>query len=130
MKKVRVGIPSVVEAALIPGLIGWGRTRRLLMLGENIGADEALRWGLVEKVVEAERLDEAVEGWLRQLDGNGPLAVRRQKALIRIWEDESLDRAIRAGVDAFGESFVADEHGESEPGRMMGAFLKGKGKRR
>lgn len=29
MPEVRVGIPSVVEAALLPGLIGWGRTRRL-----------------------------------------------------------------------------------------------------
>lgn len=99
------------------------------MLGENIDAEEALRWGLVEKVVEAEELDDAVEGWLGLLDGNGPLAVRRQKALMRIWENESLDRAIRAGVDAFGESFVADAQGETEPKRMMGAFFKEKGKR-
>lgn len=118
-----------MEAALLPGLIGWGRTRQLLMLGENIDAEEALRWGLVEKVVEAEELDDAVEGWLGLLDGNGPLAVRRQKALMRIWENESLDRAIRAGVDAFGESFVADAQGETEPKRMMGAFFKEKGKR-
>ncbi|KAJ5315089.1 hypothetical protein N7476_005396 [Penicillium atrosanguineum] len=129
LRKVRVGIPSVVEAALLPGLIGWGRTRRLLMLGENIGAEEALNWGLVEKVVETEELDDAVEGWLGLLEGNGPLAVRKQKALMRIWEDSSLDQAIRAGVDAFGESFVTDAQGETEPKRMMGAFLKGKGKR-
>ncbi|KAJ5121922.1 hypothetical protein N7448_003055 [Penicillium atrosanguineum] len=129
MPEVRVGIPSVVEAALLPGLIGWGRTRRLLMLGENIGAEEALNWGLVEKVVETEELDDAVEGWLGLLEGNGPLAVRKQKALMRIWEDSSLDQAIRAGVDAFGESFVTDAQGETEPKRMMGAFLKGKGKR-
>ena len=51
MPEVRVGIPSVVEAALLPGLIGWGRTRRLLLLGETIGAAEALAWGLVEQVV-------------------------------------------------------------------------------
>ncbi len=51
MPEVRVGIPSVVEAALLPGLIGWGRTRRLLLLGETIGAQEALDWGLVERVV-------------------------------------------------------------------------------
>jgi enoyl-CoA hydratase/carnithine racemase len=98
------------------------------MLGENIGADEALNWGLVEKVVEAGELDDAVEAWLCQLDRNGPLAVRRQKALIRTWENVSLDQAIRAGVAAFGASFDAGAQGQTEPAKMMGAFFQGKGK--
>src|SRR3954468_22038463 len=50
MPEVRLGIPSVVEAALLPALIGWGRTRRILMTGEIFGASEALAWGLVEEV--------------------------------------------------------------------------------
>ncbi|OOQ88290.1 enoyl-CoA hydratase/isomerase family protein [Penicillium brasilianum] len=124
MPEVRVGIPSVVEAALLPGLIGWGRTRQLLMLGENITADEALKWGLVEKVVEPEALDDAVEEWVSQLEKNGPLAVRRQKALIRTWENSSLERAIQAGVTAFEESFVSKEGEITESARMLGAFLK------
>ncbi|MGH7029913.1 MAG: enoyl-CoA hydratase-related protein [Stellaceae bacterium] len=45
MPEVRVGIPSVVEAALLPRLIGDGRARRLLLTGETIGAAEALTWG-------------------------------------------------------------------------------------
>ena len=45
MPEVKVGIPSVVEAALLPGLIGWGRTRELLLFGENIDAATALRLG-------------------------------------------------------------------------------------
>ena len=53
--------PSVVEAALIPRLIGWGRARELLMLGETIDAETALRWGLVERVVAPEALDREVE---------------------------------------------------------------------
>ena len=54
MPEVKVGIPSVVEAALIPGLIGYGRARELLMLGEIIDAETALRWGLIERVVAPE----------------------------------------------------------------------------
>ena len=53
MPEVRVGIPSVVEAALLPQLIGYGRARRLLLTGVTIDADEALAWGLVDAVVAA-----------------------------------------------------------------------------
>ena len=50
MPEVRVGIPSVVEAALLPQLIGNGRARRLLLTGETIDAAQALDWGLIDAV--------------------------------------------------------------------------------
>jgi enoyl-CoA hydratase len=118
MPEVRVGIPSVVEAALLPMLIGWGRARRLLLLGEIIGAAEALEWGLVERVVPAAGLDAAVEEWLEHLDAAGPLALRAQKALMREWENLPTDRAVAAGVEAFAASWRSDE-----PARMMRRFL-------
>ncbi|KAF4768244.1 hypothetical protein HAV15_002106 [Penicillium sp. str.  len=120
------GIPSVVEAALLPGLIGWGRTRQLLLLGGTISATEALTWGLVERVVADEDLDGAVSEWVSEIGKNGPLAVRRQKALISRWEELSLEGGIEAGVEAFGECFVAGEDGGTEPGRMMGDFFREK----
>ncbi|KAL4897570.1 ClpP/crotonase-like domain-containing protein [Aspergillus ambiguus] len=129
MPEVRIGVPSVVEAALLPGLIGWGRTRRFLMLGDNISATEALQWGLVEKVVEPNVLDEAVEGWIRHLEQNGPLAVRRQKALMRQWEQLGLDEGVKAGIPAFGQSFESEGPGGlSEPSRLMNEFLATKEK--
>ncbi|MBD0274775.1 MAG: enoyl-CoA hydratase/isomerase family protein [Acetobacteraceae bacterium] len=120
MPEVRVGIPSVVEAALLPSLIGWGRTRRLLLLGETIGAAEALEWGLVERVAPAPELDGAVEEWLVHLDAAGPSALRAQKALMREWENLPMDRAVAAGVEAFARSWRGDE-----PARMMRRFLDG-----
>lgn len=118
----------MVEAALLPGLIGWGRTRLLLMLGQNISADEALQWGLVERVTDEKSLDECVEEWLAQLEKNGPLAVRRQKALMRQWEKLSLDEGIDAGITAFGEAFKSDRGEAIEPTRMMEEFLRGQTK--
>lgn len=119
MPEVLVGIPSVVEAALLPGLIGWGRTRRLLLLGETIDAEEALEWGLVERVVPDAELDAAVEDWIGKLLHAGPRAVRTQKKLIRDWEDLPLREAIRAGIGAFASAWQTDE-----PRRMMGAFVE------
>ena len=119
MPEVRVGIPSVVEAALLPGLIGWGRTRRLLLLAETIDAAEAGRWGLVEHVVAGDALDAAVEEWLAHLCAAGPQAIRNQKALIRQWEDLPVGAAIAAGIPAFARAWESDE-----PRRMMRDFLE------
>jgi len=118
MPEVRVGIPSVVEAALLPGLIGWGRTRRLLLLAETIGAAEALDWGLVERAVAPADLDAAVESWIDLLLEAGPEAIRAQKALIRRWEDLPLSQAVAAGIEAFAASWRTDE-----PARMLGGFM-------
>ena len=83
MPEVKVGIPSVVEAALIPGLIGYGRARELLMLGEIIDAETALRWGLIERVVAPEALDREVERVVAALLTAGPHAIRQQKRLMQ-----------------------------------------------
>jgi enoyl-CoA hydratase/carnithine racemase len=118
MPEVRVGIPSVIEAALLPGLIGWGRTRRLLLTAETIEAREAERWGLVEWCVPSAQLDAAVEELIDAILACGPAAIRLQKALIRDWEDLPLSQAIERGITRFAEAFESDE-----PKRMLGAFL-------
>jgi enoyl-CoA hydratase/carnithine racemase len=122
MPEVKVGIPSVVEAALIPHLIGWGRARELLLTGETIDAGTALRWGLVERLVEPAELDSEVDRIVAALLSAGPQAVRRQKALMREWEKLPIDRAIAAGVEAFVRAFDSDE-----PKRLLGAFAARKG---
>src|SRR3954463_7141934 len=119
MPEVKVGIPSVVEAALLPGLIGWGRTRELLLFGENIDATTALSWGLVEQVVAPGELDRAVDARLASLLAAGPHAVRLQKKLIREWENMSLSQAVRAGIESFTQAYATDE-----PARMMSRFAK------
>ncbi len=118
MPETKVGIPSVVEAALTPTLIGYGHARELLMLGEIIDADTALRWGLVERVVEPEALDAEIEKVVAALLTAGAQAVRSQKALLQQWEKLPTDAAIQAGIDAFVRAYATDE-----PRRLMNAFL-------
>ena len=121
MPETKVGIPSVVEAALIPTLIGYGRARELLMLGEIIDADTALRWGLIERAVVPEALDAEVERIIAALFSAGAQAVRKQKALMQEWENLPTDAAISAGIDAFARAFETDE-----PTRMLSDFAKRK----
>lgn len=119
MPEVKVGLPSVVEAALLPQLIGWGRTRLFLLTGEDIDALEAERWGLVEKVVPLAELDAAVETWVRAIVESGPRAVRLQKELIREWEAMPVNDAIQAGIRCISRAYETDE-----PARMIGATIE------
>lgn len=125
MPEVRLGIPSVVEAALLPTLIGWGRTRRLLLTGETIDAARALAWGLVEAVTPADALDAAVKECLADILACGPRAIRAQKALIGAWETLPLAEAIAAGVESFAAAYRTDE-----PRRMMAEFLAARAARK
>ena len=110
MPEVRVGIPSVVEAALLPRLIGWGRTSWLLMTAETIDAATADRWGLVEQVVPVDGLDAAVERCVAAIVQGTPKSVRAQKRLMRRWERLPLDEAVQAGIDSFARSVAEGEH--------------------
>jgi len=117
MPEVRLGMPSVVEAALLPTLVGWGRAREMLLLGEIVTAHEAARWGLIERVVPADALDQAVERWIQAVLAAEPRAVRLQKLLIRTWEKLPLTDAIKAGIDSFVSAFETDE-----PSRAIAKF--------
>jgi enoyl-CoA hydratase len=125
MPEVKLGIPSVVEAALLPMLIGWGRTRKMLLLGETIGAAEALQIGLIEQIAPAADLDTALDGWLASLLASGPLAIRAQKKLILDWEDRDVAGAVQAGIDAFAQSWSTDE-----PRQAMRHFLDAQASRK
>lgn len=118
MPEVRVGIPSVIEAALLPRLIGWGKAAELIYTGESISASEALACGLVERVVPRAALDKAVERWTQAILEGGPCALRLQKSLIREWERLPLDQAIDRGIESFVAAYETDE-----PRRLMQRFL-------
>ena len=125
MPEVKLGIPSVIEAALLPLLVGWGRAREIMLLGETFTANEALTWGLVERAVPASALDAAVEAWIGRLLTSRPRAVRLQKRLIRQWENLPLGAAIEAGIDAFAAAYDTDE-----PAAAMREFLAAQKSRR
>jgi enoyl-CoA hydratase len=119
MPEVKIGLPSVVEAALLPQLIGWGRTKLLLYTGDNIDAGTALTWGLVEKVVPLAELDTALAQWVGSIVESGPKAIRLQKELIREWEALPVNDAIETGIRCMYRAYQSDE-----PTRMVGEAIR------
>lgn len=123
MPEVRVGLPSVIEAVLLPHLVGWGRTRWLLMTGEMIDAKTAHDWGFVEFLTTPEELDAVLDRSVQAIVASGPHAIRTQKMLVRSWERLEPAEAIAETIPIFGDSFET-----GEPQEMLGGFLAGKAK--
>ena len=119
LPEVRVGVPSVIQAALLPPLVGPGRAAEMLLLAERVDASRALAWGLVNRVVEPAALSAAVDETLAAVLACAPGAVRAQKALMIRWRESDLPSAVRAGIDAFAACYAGDE-----PREGAAAFLE------
>ncbi len=119
MPEVKVGIPSIIHAALLPRQIGHARANWLLLTGENVDAAQALSWGLIDASVALDRLDDEVEHIAARLASYAPHALRQQKRLVREWMDMPLPEAILGGVQEFASAFHT-----GEPQRHMAGFGK------
>ena len=104
MPEVRLGIPSVVEAALLPRLMGSGRAAWLVLTGEPIDAERAQEWGLVETV--AADLDRAVSQLVASLLAGDRAALRAQKELLQQWEEQPLAASVAASIERFSQAYT------------------------
>ncbi len=118
MPEVKVGIPSVIHAALLPRRVGPSAATWLLLTGDTIDATEALRLDLLHQVHAPEALDAAVQATAAQLAGLGTQVLRQQKRLLRDWERLPVEESISRSVAEFGRAFST-----GEPQRFMQAFI-------
>ena len=100
MPEVRLGIPSVVEAALLPRLMGSGRAAWLVLTGEAIDARRAYEWGLIEQIGS----DAGLTILLEKLLANDREALRMQKQLLQLWEEAPLAASIEKSIELFARS--------------------------
>jgi enoyl-CoA hydratase/carnithine racemase len=77
--EINVGAFPFMIMALIYRNVGRKKTNELLLLGEQISAEEAERIGIVNKVVPPEEFDGAVNDWARKLAGKSPVMMRLGK---------------------------------------------------
>jgi len=112
MPEVRLGIPSVVEAALLPRLMGSGRAAWLVLTGEAIDARRALEWGLVEEV--ASELEARLKVLLTTLVAADREALRVQKQLLQLWDEASLATSVAASIERFARIHTTISSGLAE----------------
>jgi enoyl-CoA hydratase len=125
--EAKLGQPEVV-LGVTPGfagtqrlarLVGKAKAKQLCMTGETIGAEEALRLGLVAEIVPRADLLARCEALIRRMAANGPVAVRLVKEVINRGVNMDLESASALELDAFALCFSTEDQKEG-----MRAFLE------
>ena len=106
----RLGTPEV-NLGIIPGaggtqrltrLVGEMRAKELVLRGEQIDGERAAEWGIVNRAVPADELDDVVDEWAGDFVSGAPIAQKLAKRVIRDGQDASLETALQYESKAFG----------------------------
>ena len=119
LPEVQVGIPSVIEASLLPPTIGLGRARRMLLTGETVNAAEALAIGLVDRVVSSDQLMDAAQETANTFLGMSRDVVASQKDIVAKWLELGEEDSAAFTIREFSRIFAT-----SAPHEGMSAFLE------
>ena len=103
----------------LPRRVGLNKAKELALLAPMLDAAEAERIGLVNRVVPAQELDEAVADWARQLAAGPPIALAQTKALLNRSSQSSLANALESEATAQCVNFATADTAEA-----IGAFLQ------
>ncbi len=126
-ERARLGQPEI-NLGLIPGFggtqrlvrrIGQTRARELIYLGHALSAEEALRVGLVNRVVPPERVAEEAARVAAELAAKPPVALAQAKRATAVAADADLETGCRYEVEAFAVTFASEDRVEG-----LTAFLE------
>ena len=118
--EVNLGItPGFAGTQRLPRLVGKGIAKELIYTADAIDAQEALRIGLVNKVVPADELLEAAKKMAKKIASKGQIAIRMSKQAINSGLEMDSDRAYDYEANCFGFCFSTQDQKEG-----MSAFLE------
>lgn len=121
LSEARLGlVPAVIGKSVVRAL-GPRQARAVMLLAEPFGPEEALRIGLIDRVVPEDGLDAAVSAWINQITANAPGALSDTKRLVH---DIAFGGLSEAEIRTRSTSLAADRRADPEGQEGMSAFLE------
>jgi enoyl-CoA hydratase len=118
--EVNLGVtPGFAGTQRLPRLVGPAKAKELLLTGDMLKAEEALQYGLVNKVAPVENLMEEARSLANIILSKGPLSIKMVKMCVNRGMQTDIDTGAAIEADAFGLCFAS---GETKEG--MVAFLE------
>ena len=119
MPEVKVGLFPMMIASYLLRQLPRRRFQELAYLGELITADEAERYGIINRVVPDTKLDATIEDILSRLRNAGPEALQAGKTAIDTMQDLTLDHAL-----LYGELHITKLNATAEAAEGILAFVE------
>jgi enoyl-CoA hydratase len=118
--EVKLGIPPGYGGTQrLPRLIGKGRAMQMLLTGEQISAEQACHWGLINAVAPPDQLLPTVRELARKVLASAPVAVRYVLQAVHQGMEQPLEQGLILESSLFGMSFSTADMREG-----MAAFLE------
>ena len=113
LTEVTLGImPGAGGTQLLPRAVGERRAKEIILTGRAFGAEEALEWGILNKLCEAEALMPEVLATAGTIAANAPLSVRQAKKSIHLGLQMDLNSALRFEIEAYNRLIPTKDRDE------------------
>ncbi len=111
--EVKLGImPGGGGTQNLPRRIGPGRARDMILTGRHVKAEEALQWGLADRVVPQEYVMDEALALAEMIAKNGPIAVQQAKKAINWGMDLSLEAGLMLEIAAYNVAVPTEDRRE------------------
>jgi enoyl-CoA hydratase len=109
LPEIKVGVPSVIDAALLPGFVGLSRAREMILTGDSYRLDQLPTHSIANIVTEPGLLAGTTESLLERTATHTRTVTAAQRRLFSAWLNIPLDAAVQHSMDEFAETFEARE---------------------
>ena len=105
LPEVKLGIPSVVDAALLPAYVGLSRAREMILTGDSVVVEE-LGSSFANRIVAPGDLRAETERLLASVLAHTATVIAAQKSLFETWLNEGIADSVATSIDVFGDVFA------------------------
>jgi len=105
LPEVKLGIPSVVDAALLPAYVGLARAREMILTGDSVSVED-LGSSFANRIVPASQLRAETEQLIGAVTRHTPTVVAAQKSLFETWLNAGIEESVTTSIGVFGDVFA------------------------
>jgi len=109
LPEIKVGVPSVIDAALLPAFVGLSKAREMVLTGDIYKLDELPPGSIANVVAEPRELAAAAESLLDRIATHPQTVTAAQRRLFDLWLNNPLDAAVNASMIEFANVFDSQE---------------------
>jgi len=109
LPEIKVGVPSVIDAALLPAFVGLSKAREMVLTGDIYKLDQLPPGSIANVIAEPGELAAATESLLDRVATHPRTVTAAQRRLFDLWLNNPLDASVNASLTEFAQVFASEE---------------------